>query len=104
MAVKGTLEYYRHIYLTEGLHAMINSIEEVLTEAGREPTPERLSKWVKAVMYGPGKDGIVRGKPIPPNPQDMLDNPEKHEFEKQIYKKYVNQAQNHVLRMDEVHV
>lgn len=104
MAVKGTLEYYRHIYLVDGLHEMINSIEEVLTEAGREPRPERLSKWVKAVMYGSGSDGIVRSQPVSPTPQDMVDNPEKHEFEKRVYNKYVNQAQNHVLRTDEVKV
>ena len=92
MRVKGTLEYYRHIFMEDGLNAMIQAVTEILTETDSPLTSRRLDNWIKAILYGANKDGIVRHQPPQP---DMFDwgrgreGQDKFKFEKRVFESWI---------------
>jgi hypothetical protein len=67
MSVKGTIEYYHHIFMEEGIHAMISEITSVMKEAGNPITPERLDGFIKAVLYGADENGEANVRPPQPD-------------------------------------
>ncbi|MEN6554701.1 MAG: hypothetical protein ABFC34_17645 [Methanobacterium sp.] len=90
MAVKGTLEYYRGVYMVDGLDVMVQKIRETLNEAGVTITAKRLNQYIQGVFYGCSVDGAIRGKPPAPNPFDMTQNQDKYDFEENIYKRWIS--------------
>lgn len=82
---EGTLEYYRSIYMTDGLRAMVEELKRILELGDKPVTPESVNGFLKAILYGGDDTGKVRLNPPIPNINDLTDNYERYRFEKIIY-------------------
>lgn len=94
MVAEGTLEWYRQIYMNEGLMAMIKTVSNVMKEAGRKPTLARVNKFVAAILYGSNTNGTIRHQPPQPDPNDITKNYGKYKFEKKVFGCWVNEQLN----------
>lgn len=93
MVHKGTVEWFRQIYMHDGLGAMIEDIKELLEKTGLELTDGRMDKFIQGILYGSNSKGIINQKPPVPNPFDMTEHPEKYDFQKSVYTQWVDQMQ-----------
>lgn len=88
---QGTVEYYRSIFMTDGLHEMITEITNIMKEAGKPITPLRLDNFIKAVLYGCDNDGTVRVRPPQPDFNDIKSDYGKFKFEKRVHELWIKQ-------------
>lgn len=87
---KGTLEYYRSIFMADGLREMVSELTAIMREAGNEIVPNRLDNFIKAILYGCNSDGTVRIRPPEPNFEDIKNNYSKFKFEKKVFETWVS--------------
>jgi len=83
-AEPGTLEHYRHLYMTQGFKVMVIELEKLYctTQKGR------LQEFIQAILYGVDKNGVPNDKPEPPNPRDMLTAYDQYRFMELVYHNY----------------
>jgi hypothetical protein len=99
MRVKGTLEYYRHIFMTEGIHEMISEITRIMREAGNEITPKRLDTFIQAVLYGTDEKGELNVRPCEPDMHDLgrgREGQDRFKFQQRVRQLYVRQRNRSV--------
>mgnify|MGYP000906733101 CR=1 FL=1 len=89
MVHKGTVEWFRQIYMHDGLGAMVEEIKELLEKTDLELTNERMDKFIQGILYGSNSQGVINQKPSPPNPFDMTEHPELYDFQSRVYKDWV---------------
>ena len=94
MSHKGTLEWYRFIFMNEGLREMIAAISDIMKESNNPASPERLDKFIKGILYGANPDGTVRTRPPEPNMNDLgkgHEGQDKYKFESKVWKLWIAQ-------------
>jgi hypothetical protein len=91
MRVKGTLEYYRHVFMTDGIHEMISEVTRIMREAGNEITPKRLDNFIQAILYGTDEKGELNVRPPQPDFEDIKNNYGKFKFEKRVHELWIRQ-------------
>lgn len=93
MAHKGTVEWFRHIYMNDGFMEMVQAIEDLFNETRDGPNAERMDKFIQGILYGSNNQGVMNEKPPAPNPHDMVDHPELYDFQNKVYTQWVRQKQ-----------
>jgi hypothetical protein len=83
---KGTVEWYRHIYMNEGLNSMI----EELTKQFKNSPKIKINNFIQAILYGYGPDGKANDKPPKPNPDDIVNDYDNYKFQERVYGKWIN--------------
>lgn len=98
--IRGTVEYYRHVFMDGGIHELISEITSVMKEAGNPVTPERLDLFIKAVLYGYNFDGTGRSRPCQPDMFDLgrgREGQDKYKWDSLVYGLYVKQRNRGVV-------
>lgn len=88
---RGTIDYYRSVFMVEGLREMISEITAVMREAGNPITPQRLDKFIQGVLYGCNSDGSVRNQPPQENFEDLKDHYDRFKFQQKVRQLWVRQ-------------
>ncbi|OEC87860.1 MULTISPECIES: hypothetical protein [Methanobacterium] len=92
----GTIDYYRSVFMTEGLREMITEITGVMKEAGNPVTPQRLDSFIKAILYGANPDGSVRNRPPQPDFTDIKNNYSRFKFQQKVHEMWIRKRNRSV--------
>lgn len=83
---KGTVEYYRRVYMEDGLKIMIEELEKQFKNVGKN----KLSGFVQAILYGYGSEGKLNECPPSPNPDDITEDYKRYKFQERVYARWIN--------------
>jgi hypothetical protein len=84
---KKTVEWYRAVYMADGMNAMILELLKQFPDRDKD----KINSFIKAIMYGVDVDGKPNDKPLIPNSGDIVGNYDKHRFEQRVYARWINE-------------
>ncbi len=83
---KGTVEWYRHIYMNDGLKIMIEELTKQFKKAGKE----KINNMIQGILYGYTAEGKPNERPPSPNPGDIVNDYDKYKFQERVYARWIN--------------